>query len=523
MKNSDDLFVLIKSLSKSEKRYFKLHYSDEKVYLKIFVLLERQKEYDPEVLNELNLKQPHVYKNYLYRMILKSLRSCHSENSELIKLYNCLENFDLLYSKGLLKQAEKALIKAKSIAAASGKLFMLPEIYQMEQKILFGNESRRKKLSNDPAIFEDPYLNLKEQIELLELQRLATMIASHFVKSGLFQNEIITADIHSILNALKSITSKYDPLTKPIDEGTKKYYRHFEEIQLYESWIKYVCFSILGEKELALSFAKKIVANQHKLSLSTSPSIYAYPMIYCHAACMIRMSELKENFYKNLCLPHPIQASNSPKLKIFPDMEIVNLFTFYSIEDFKSGIQYFETMTDSWKLEDIEIFMVICHAASLLYFRNGDFKKSLYFSNMILNHHEAGIKEDIYICHLFFRIAIHYELQNVDILDHLFRKAYLLLKEKEYKYPVNSKILKKVEECFCEGSIKKFFNGLQELDHLYTRFFSRHKESRNKIEMYFNFHSWIKLKLKEKNTRLPFNKGILPSLERSILKKQNYC
>ena len=54
MKPSTELFNLIKSLSKSEKRFFKLSsslQSGDKNYLKIFDYIEEQNEYDEECQN----------------------------------------------------------------------------------------------------------------------------------------------------------------------------------------------------------------------------------------------------------------------------------------------------------------------------------------------------------------------------------------------------------------------------------------------------------------------------------------
>lgn len=54
MKPSVELFNLIKSLTKSEKRYFKLTstlQSGEKNYLRLFEAIENQKVYDEEEIN----------------------------------------------------------------------------------------------------------------------------------------------------------------------------------------------------------------------------------------------------------------------------------------------------------------------------------------------------------------------------------------------------------------------------------------------------------------------------------------
>ena len=56
MKPSTELHSLIKSLTKSEKRFFKLNSSLQawdKNYLKIFDFVEKQKRYDEEELKKL--------------------------------------------------------------------------------------------------------------------------------------------------------------------------------------------------------------------------------------------------------------------------------------------------------------------------------------------------------------------------------------------------------------------------------------------------------------------------------------
>lgn len=55
IRHSDDLFQLIRSLSKSEKRHFKLSvspYGGEKKYLLLFDAIDAQKDYDETELRE---------------------------------------------------------------------------------------------------------------------------------------------------------------------------------------------------------------------------------------------------------------------------------------------------------------------------------------------------------------------------------------------------------------------------------------------------------------------------------------
>jgi hypothetical protein len=107
MKPSNELYKLIKSLTKSEKRFFKLSsalQSGEKNYLKIFDFIEKQGAYREEDLKEFFQDETFVKhlpseKNHLYRLILKSLRVYYSEQSASSVLKQELKNVEILYNK----------------------------------------------------------------------------------------------------------------------------------------------------------------------------------------------------------------------------------------------------------------------------------------------------------------------------------------------------------------------------------------------------------------------------------------
>ena len=111
MKPSPELFNLIQSLSKSEKRFFKLSSSlqeGEKNYLKLFETIEKQQQYNEAEIkkkyeNEKFIQHLPSEKNHLYKLILKSLRGYHSDNSINSILKQELKNIEILYNKALYK------------------------------------------------------------------------------------------------------------------------------------------------------------------------------------------------------------------------------------------------------------------------------------------------------------------------------------------------------------------------------------------------------------------------------------
>ena len=130
MKPSTELHDLIKSLTKSEKRFFKLHSSlqaGDKNYLRIFDSIDKQKVYDEEAIkkqfaNERFIKHLPSEKNHLYKLILKALRSYHAESSISGTLKQEIKNIEILYQKALYVECNKLLHRAKRIARDNERL-----------------------------------------------------------------------------------------------------------------------------------------------------------------------------------------------------------------------------------------------------------------------------------------------------------------------------------------------------------------------------------------------------------------
>ena len=114
----DNLFVLIKSLSKSEKRQFKLYVgrlgvNEGSKFLMLFDILEKLSVYDESVILKKGIVKKQQLSNlkaHLYKQILISLRLNPSHQDIRIQIREQLDFATILYHKGLYKQSLKVLI-----------------------------------------------------------------------------------------------------------------------------------------------------------------------------------------------------------------------------------------------------------------------------------------------------------------------------------------------------------------------------------------------------------------------------
>ena len=115
------LFRLVKSLSKSEKRQFKIYVNrlesnTDKKFIALFDLLDKMSIYDEQkIANSKIVKREQLsnVKSHLYRQILISLRLSISSTNKRLQLREQLDYVYILYNKGLYEQSLQMLQRVK--------------------------------------------------------------------------------------------------------------------------------------------------------------------------------------------------------------------------------------------------------------------------------------------------------------------------------------------------------------------------------------------------------------------------
>ena len=172
---SDRLYRLIKSLSGSEKRYFKVfaHAAMQKdaLYLLLFDHIDHASTFDDNVLkkklygkkSQESKKYP-VLKAYLYEIVLKSLQSFDDKNSVIYKLNTQLQSVAVLYKRGLYTDCEPILLKAEKLAESYELFSYVLEVLDWRKQLAY------TRADIDFLDKELQVIHLKEQ-EVLRLQQ----------------------------------------------------------------------------------------------------------------------------------------------------------------------------------------------------------------------------------------------------------------------------------------------------------------------------------------------------------------
>ena len=192
----DFLFVLIKSLSTSEKRQFKLYVNrlginvDAK-FLLLFNELDKMNEYQEEIIIQKKISTKQQLSNlkaHLYKQILVSLRMNPIHQNNRIQLREQLDFANILYQKGLHKQALKILDKAKQSALELDEKTIASEIIELEKVIESQFITRSINGRADELIQQSSEVSLQNQYAT-QLSNLSLKLYSEMLTHGYVKND----------------------------------------------------------------------------------------------------------------------------------------------------------------------------------------------------------------------------------------------------------------------------------------------------------------------------------------------
>jgi hypothetical protein len=208
----DSLFQLIRSLTKAEKRYFKVNSThtigEKNNYMRLFDALDKLEEFDDakfrqKFKNEPFIKYLAAEKNYLYELILKSLRAYRSDKSRYLKLLGLIQDIDLLNEKGLYEECEKRIKKAQKVALDSNYFHINALLIDWKFSLItkIGEENARervdalhKEVEENARLLSNfyAYRELKNEMQIIskkdlvvqqttDQEKLSEILNSHFV------------------------------------------------------------------------------------------------------------------------------------------------------------------------------------------------------------------------------------------------------------------------------------------------------------------------------------------------------
>lgn len=419
---TDQLFQLIKSLSKAEKRNFtvyanRIQDSDNLKYVQLFELMDKQKELnEPLIFSKLKDTDKSQYSNlkrHLYKQIMISLRLIYIQKKADIEIREYLDFVDILYSKGLYLQSLKLLEKAKALALKSNNDILFLSLLETEKTI----ESRHITRSGPDTTENLTALALKTSQEILnstKLSNLRLLLHAFYIKFGHVKN----AEEHERINAFFE-----DNLPK-LDI---KKLNFPEQVYLYQSLVWYYYISL--DFENCYVYADKWIKafKSAPQMIEEDPDLFMRGFHYL-LTCSFNLGET-EKFIVRLDELEKFRKANYKKFS--PNSQIISfmyvhhgrLNKFFIQKKYKEGIaaipgtlrriNRYRSKLDSHRI------MVFYFKFAWMHLMAKDPGKAIDYLNEIQKMEMGALRQDIQVYTRIMFMMAHYDMGNIDIMEYL--------------------------------------------------------------------------------------------------------
>lgn len=482
----------------SEKRYFKLFaqrhmLGETKNYLELFDTIEKMDSYDDELLiSELTsigitLKYLSADKNHLYNLVLRSLSSFHSGRTVSLKVKELIHQIEILYEKSLYRQCIQLIRKGKKSAKKYDLLPLYMELANWEQKVLIQQEQAEKvqvsltdaaahlaTLDNMNAFMQLYYqmYGLNQRIPNArseeESQELEEFISHPFLK-----NESIARSFLAKLQYWKIYSLYYQSLGKEKKE-LEAYGKLLELMNLNEQYAQEFPFDYISIYNRILGIKRYAADEEFEPVVA---QVFAFPEKLTKARKNVEL-RLGADFYENSIRRNIYFGRISLALS--------------NLEEQQAFFKKYRNQFAEGELIEFEYLF------AYIYLLNGKHKESLKLVNQLLNESDDKLRPDIQSYIRILNLAIHFELNNFDVMKYAADRAYRYLRKRKLLHTTERLILKMFQEL-----VKKEGMGVREIKQIFRKYLQRLEEifqtpyERKSLE-YFDSISWIESKIRDK-------------------------
>lgn len=440
---NDPLFNLIKSLTKTEKRHFRLFVNrsgntDDVKFIKLFDAMESMTLYDDHAILK---KVPAIkkvqfsnQKAHLYKQVLSSLRHYHSGQNIDIQLRESLDHAKILYNKGLYKQALKVLDKSKGLAKESKYYTIGLEIMEFEKLI----ESQYITRSIDTRA-EELTAEVDETTQIIasinKLSNLALNLYGLYLRNGHAKSE---ADIQEVQKYFESHMPMLE--IEALDFYEQLYYHQCHVwfntiIQNFPNCYKHANYWIDLFKncpKMARKEPIQFIKGYHNL-LSALFHLQHYSR-FCQVLSELEALQHNEDIVKDLntevlvfkflfssrANKHFMEGSFDEGVKLIP--ELLN-----KLEEYSSKI-------------DPERSLLFYYKIATLYFGSGDNHKAIYYLNKIVTFKELNLREDIHCFARILNLIAHFDAGEDHQLEYQIKSTFQFIGKMNDQHAVQKEI-----------------------------------------------------------------------------------
>ena len=493
----DNLFQLVKSLTKSEKRQFKLFVgrlgvNTDSKFLNLFNLLDKSNTYnEPAIIKTGIVKKQQLanVKAHLYKQILISLKMNPTHQNIRSQIREQLDFASILYHKGLYKQSLKILEKAKELAMQNEEKNLAYEIVEFEKIIESQYITRSISTRADELTIQAKQLSELNVISS-KLSNLSLQLYSIILKSGYVKNKQESQKVTAYFN---------DRLPK--FEISELGFR--EKLWLYNShlWYSFLLQDFLNCYRYASKWVNLFQEHPHMISLN--PVFFLKGNNYLlEALYFIRK---KPRFVQQLHifeeqLEHPdFPNDENVKALVFLYLNFHRINQHFIDGSFDEGLNLIPRIENKMKKFSTRLDehhkMIFYYKFASMQFGAGNNKACIFYLDKIISNKSLSMREDLQVFARVLNLVAHYEAGLDYHMETLLKRTYKFLLKINELYEVQKEMI-------------KFIKGLQNIypHDLKDAFIALHKTLKTyedhpyerRAFLYLDIISWLESKIENR-------------------------
>ncbi|MBX3241429.1 MAG: hypothetical protein KIT80_18105 [Chitinophagaceae bacterium] len=516
-RSTDELFQLIKSLEKAEKRNFKLFVqrnaagSDMKT-VQLFDALDKLDDYDEETLlrrnKDIRKQQLSNLKASLYRQILASIRVLKDDHTVQLQLNELMDYARILYNKGLYLQSLKALAKIKEDARTFHQLTYCLQALLFEKKIetLYITRS----IENRAETLAKEVEEINDQISMVSrLSNLSLQLYSWYIQLGHARDEKDRIAVKAFFES-------------NLPKGSHLYKGFYEQHYLYQGycWYSFILQDLLTyyrycqkwvdafEREPAM---KNVDTQMYLKGMHNLLNAHFMLLNYDKFGCTLRKLE---EFYHS----KEANSNDNNRIQTFIYLYTAKVNKHFLEGSFTEGLQLvpeIESKIEEFRPKmDRHRILVFYYKIASLYFGSGDNEKTIEYLNRIINL-RVDLRTDLQCYSRLLHLIAHYELGNYDLLEYLIKSVYRFMAKMQNLSVVEEEIFRFLRKSFHLDK-KQVRSAFVALKNKLEKYKDNPLESRS--FMYLDIISWLESKMKN----VPVQDIIREKYLKAIANKQKH-
>mgnify|MGYP001166952363 FL=1 len=442
---TDHLIQLILSLSKGEKRSFRLFVnrnqsSEDKLFMQLFDLLDKNGEYNEEHIlkriPKLKKSQLSNVKANLYRQILLCLRNVHKNPAQEISIRENLDYAQILYQKGLYKQSLDLLEKSKKAALINRNYNLALHVLDFERHIesqhitgsMFGKAEEIRNLSQQLV---------QKQVIRNDLANFSLLLYGYYLQFGYVKDKNDYRFIKEFFQANK-------PAVKSSDLD------FYEKLSLYQSYVWF--HNMTQDFAHYYQYAQKWV----DLFKEDPGKKYTDTSLYLKGIHNVLNALFMAQRYDKFLPAYEHLIDLGKDTKFLSDQNTLSLWTLFQhihginrifltagysngIEEIKLLEQIINRNIYHW---DLNRLLVFYYKIACVYFGAGDLNRAILYLNKITNHVFPNFRQDIQCFARILNLIAHFDLGNEVLVSYKVKSVYRFLLKMEDLQEVQKEIFR---------------------------------------------------------------------------------